>query len=247
MKEMIVKQRKLLHEFQNPIWLSRFPVIEVCRYTGPKKPISHGSALTKQVPSLANLTETVMVLNRAREKDFEFLKSVHANQGCPEYNGFNTMKAREEGLLLHKKTKTIYLPLIDMPPAEYDTILTSMLQVKRLSEASGQPFTVLTFDQQLYRYAVEIQWACPDLFPPSSFLIRLGGMHMLMSFIGAIGNLMTETGLADIMSSAFSGVHKMLQGKKFPMCMRALRMLVEVILIKVDKDEVKCYDLSWLT
>ena len=130
-----------------------------------------------------------------------------------------------------------------MPPAEYDTILTSMLQVKRLSEASGQPFTVLTFDQQLYRYAVEIQWACPDLFPPSSFLIRLGGMHMLMSFIGAIGNLMTETGLADIMSSAFSGVHKMLQGKKFPMCMSALRMLVEVIIIKVvDKDEVKCYD-----
>ena len=64
-----------------------------------------------------------------------------------------------------------------------------------------------------------------------------------MSFIGAIGNLMTETGLADIMSSAFSGVHKMLQGKTFPMCMRALRMLVEVILIKVvDKDEVKCYD-----
>ena len=66
----------------------------MCRYTGPKKPIPHGSALTrKQVSSLANL---VMVLNRAREKDFEFLKSVHANQGCPEYNGFNTMKAREE-------------------------------------------------------------------------------------------------------------------------------------------------------
>ena len=81
-------------------------VIEVCRHTGPKKPIPHGSALTKQVPSLANLTETDMVLNHAREKDFEFLKSVHANQGCPEYNGFNTMKARE-GLLLHKKTKNI--------------------------------------------------------------------------------------------------------------------------------------------
>ena len=126
-------------------------VIEVCRYTGTKNLIPHGSALTKQVPSLANLTETVMVLNRAREKDFEFLKSVHANQECPEYNGFNTMKAREEGLLLHKTTKTIYLPLIDMPPAEYDTILTSMLQVKQLSEASGQPFTVLMFDQQLYR------------------------------------------------------------------------------------------------
>ena len=61
-------------------------------------------------------------------------------------------------------------------------------------------------------------------------------MHMLMSFIGAVGNLMTETGLSDIMSSAFAGVHKMLQGKKFPMCMRALRMLVEVILMPIIDD-----------
>ena len=38
-------------------------------------------------------------------------------------------------------------------------------------------------------------------------------MHMLMSFIGAVGNLMAETGLSDIMSSAFAGVHKMLTGK----------------------------------
>ena len=61
-------------------------------------------------------------------------------------------------------------------------------------------------------------------------------MHMLMSFIGAIGNLMSETGLADVMSSAFSGVHKMLLGKKFPMCMKALRMVVGVILIPVIDD-----------
>ena len=117
------------------------------------------------------------------------------------------------------------------------------LQVKRLSEAAGQPFTVFTLDQQLYRYAVEIQWALPDVFPPSAFLVRLGGMHMLMSFIGAVGNLMSETGLADIMSSAFAGVHKMLLGKKFPMCMRALRMVVEVILIPtIDDHEVQCND-----
>ncbi len=124
-----------------------------------------------------------------------------------------------------------------MPPAEYDTMLTSMLQMKRLSEGTGQPFTICTFDQQLYRYAVEIQWTLPEVFPTSSFVVKLGGMHMLMSFIGAVGNLMAETGLSDIMSSAFAGVHKMLIGKKFPMCMRALpmcmralRMVVEVIL-----------------
>ena len=66
---------------------------------------------------------------------------------------------------------------------------------------------------------------------------------MLMSFIAAVGNLMTETGLADIMSSAFAGVHKVLEGKKFLMCMRALRMVVEVILEAALKElEVGCCD-----
>jgi len=44
---------------------------------------------------------------------------------------------------------------------------------------------------------------------------------------------MTETGLADIISSAFAGVQKMLIGKKFPMCMSALRIVVEVILKEI--------------
>ncbi len=57
-----------------------------------------------------------------------------------------------------------------------------------------------------------------------------------MSFIGSIGNLMAETGLADIMASVFAGVNKMLVGKKFPNSMRALRMVVEVILGPIIND-----------
>ena len=88
---------------------------------------------------------------------------------------------------------------------------------------------MFALDQQLYRYAVEIQWA---IFPLSTiFFVKLGGMHFLMSFIDAVGSLMTETGLVDIMSSAFGGAHKVLLGKKFPMCMGALRMMVQIILI----------------
>jgi len=45
---------------------------------------------------------------------------------------------------------------------------------------------------------------------------------MLMSFVDAIGTLMAETGLSEILKSVFGGVEKMLTGKKFPMNMRAL-------------------------
>ena len=56
---------------------------------------------------------------------------------------------------------------------------------------------------------------------------------MLMSFVGSIGYLMTESGLADIMEAAFGGVVKMLIGKKFPQNVRALRIVVEESLRKI--------------
>ena len=39
---------------------------------------------------------------------------------------------------------------------------------------------------------------------------------MLMSFIGSIGTLVTNSGLAKVLESTFSGVAKLWNGKKFP-------------------------------
>jgi hypothetical protein len=69
----------------------------------------------------------------------------------------------------------------------------------------------------------------PNLFG-DDFINRLGGMHFLMSFVGAIGSLMSNRGLEDIMKAAFDGVAKMLTGKKHPQNTRALRLVVEEIL-----------------
>ena len=46
------------------------------------------------------------------------------------------------------------------------------------------------------RAAVDVQWAYPKEF--SDVIVRLGGMHMLMSFVGAVGALMQGSGLAEI-------------------------------------------------
>ena len=61
---------------------------------------------------------------------------------------------------------------------------------------------------------------------------------MLMSFVGAI--LMAETGLAQILESVFGGVEKVLTGKKFPINMRAMRMVAEELLKDVvGKSQLK--------
>ena len=59
--------------------------------------------------------------------------------------------------------------------------------------------------------------------------LRLWGMHALMSFAGAVGSLMAESRLSDILSEVFGGVPKMLSGKKFPQNVHALRMMAEEV------------------
>ena len=73
-----------------------------------------------------------------------------------------TRLCREQGRYPKPKTKAVYLPLIDMPPAHPNTIMTAMSKAQQLTEKIGQTFTVFTADQQLYRVAIEVQWAHPD-------------------------------------------------------------------------------------
>ena len=54
--------------------------------------------------------------------------------------------------------------------------------------------------------------------------------------MGAVGSLIAETGLAEIINEAFSGVAKMLSGKKFPQNVRALRIVAEELLRRIVQD-----------
>ena len=46
---------------------------------------------------------------------------------------------------------------------------------------------------------LKVLWALPETFP--NFIPRLGGMHMLMSYVGCVGNLMTNSGLEEVLGS----------------------------------------------
>ena len=114
-----------------------------------------------------------------------------------------------------------------MKPSDPDMTLTAMVRVQELTSQTGQTFSLLTCDQQLYRVAVHVTWDQQERF--KDMYLRLGGMHALMSFAGAVGSLMAESRLSDIISEVFGGVPKMLSGKKFPQNVRALRMMAEEV------------------
>ena len=92
----------------------------------------------------------------------------------------------------------------------------------------------------MYRVALNAVWAYPEQF--DDVILRLGGMHMPMSFIGSIGALMADCGLSEILESTFGGVTKMLSENKFPQNMRALRLLVEELMRQLfSKKELTRY------
>ena len=73
-----------------------------------------------------------------------------------------------------------------------------------------------------------MKWAHPDDF--SDVILRHDGMHMLMSFVGAVGTLIQGLGLSEVLESTFAGVAKMLSAKKFPQNVRVMRLVVEELL-----------------
>ena len=151
-----------------------------------------------------------------------------ANEDNPEYAGFNTKHVRESGVSFKPKNKTMYTPLIDMKPSDPSTVMTAMIEARKLMNLAGQSNTIITADQQIYRVMIDISWAYEGDF--KDFIFRLGGMHLLISFVGAVGNLMGNSGLEELMKSAFAGISKMLTGKNFPMNVRAFRMVVGEVL-----------------
>ena len=85
-----------------------------------------------------------------------------------------------------------------MTPSDPDTLITALIEAERVTSNAGQKIVIFSWAQQLYRVLLNILFATPDMFP--NVLPRLGGMHMLMSFVGATaGSSMAESGLKDIL------------------------------------------------
>ena len=92
----------------------------------------------------------------------------------------------------------------------------------------GDKHAHLTADMQIYKVIMKLKWSDPERW--KFFIISPGGMHTLMSFIGCVGTLMKGSGLEEILSAAFSGVGKMLNGKAWPRPVRRFRMTTVALL-----------------
>lgn len=152
--------------------------------------------------------------------DFTWIFGKWKGAIIPGWNGFMEEKTASRPF---SKSQTLYLPFINAPASSYSTIYTALLTAARKCKSMKQDICCVTFDQPLYFKAREIISSSPADHELSTVVVRLGGFHLLMSFLGAIGYIMDGSGLQDAFSIVYAqaSTEKMLAGHAYSRAVRA--------------------------
>lgn len=128
----------------------------------------------------------------------------------------------------------MFLPIIHHPGSNKNTIYTTLDCAVRSAKTHDEIVIFITFDQHLYHKAHEIVAAANVQSDISNVIVRLGGFHMLMSFLGSIEYIMEGTGLKEALNVIYTpnSVDKMLDGHAFARSVRE-HGLVRIALIKL--------------
>lgn len=112
------------------------------------------------------------------------------------------------------KASVMFLPIIDLDPSDISCIY-SALQFVSTHALKYYVTPVLTFDQPLYWKALTIIRSQPNSIDVKQKVLRLGGLHMQMSFLDCIGHLMTGSGLHELLEVVYTSnaVTHMMTGK----------------------------------
>ena len=124
------------------------------------------------------------------------------------WNGF--MQVLHDGRSHPGKSQIFMLPIIDLSSSDeictYSTLVFIMNQAKAMNIVTPS----VTFDQPLWLKAYEISKS-----KQLDIVIRLGGFHTLMSFLGSIGTVMNGSGLSQLLELVYAknSVKHIISGK----------------------------------
>lgn len=155
----------------------------------------------------------------------------------PGWNGFmNLINSRREKC---DSTYVMALPFINLDATNTSTIFTALCFAAEQSRKQNQS-CIVTFDQPLFLKASEIVASAESDSDISKIVVRLGGFHLLMSFMGSVGRIMEDSGLECLWTTVYgkNTVQTMLNGHSYARCVRAYALTASAI-VNVMKDHCK--------
>ena len=121
------------------------------------------------------------------------------------------------------QSSVTFLPMIDMSSSD-PTCIFSTLKFVTEHARKHNVTPIITFDQPLWWKALTIIMSEPLGSDLREIVLRLGGFHIEMSFLGCIGNLMAGSGLKELLKMIYApnAVEHILTGKAIARAVRAL-------------------------
>ena len=124
------------------------------------------------------------------------------------------------------RSSVVFLPMIDLDPGNMSCIFSTLHYI--CAQAKSFSVTpVITFDQPLFWKALLIIESEQSWSALKTIVLRLGGLHTEMSFLGCVGHLMAGSGLEQLLEVVYAenAVKHILSGKAIARAVRGHLMV----------------------
>lgn len=184
------------------------------------------------------------VIDRERYEYYKKLNKVWRMMRCFKGNGISISWTTFHDILSKNDipvSNIIYLPFINNPPTEYDTIYTAMLRIVELANKINQQHVIITADLAIYSKARDILWNKPAPLE-GKVTLQMGGMHLTMALLASIGIIFGEGGLRVILTEcnvfAANSCKQVLEGKHYNRAVRGFTIVADSCRAYSIKDSI---------
>lgn len=94
------------------------------------------------------------------------------------------------------------MPFINLSASNLTTLYSALIYAACESKKHGQ-MCIVTFDQPLFMKSIEMVKSAEQNSDISGIIVRLGGFHLLMSYLGTIGYIMKGSGLEELWETVY--------------------------------------------
>ncbi|KAE8747077.1 hypothetical protein FOCC_FOCC006215, partial [Frankliniella occidentalis] len=170
-----------------------------------------------------------------KPKFSESPKTKESSAPLPSWSGYMEVAHANSGP--YDVSTVEYLPFINLDPTNLSCIFTALNFASDQCEKQKQKHCAVTFDLPLFMKATEISNGCPEL---KKVIVMLGGFHLIMSFLGCIGEIMSGSGLEDLFATVYAqnSVPHMMSGHAYARSMRAHSLAQQALSTIILKEAI---------
>ena len=173
-------------------------------------------------------------------EDLLWQQSSFLKDPIPSWSGTMQLIHNNERSDTKCKTSGTFLPIIDLSPSNMNCIYATLKFVSEIACKVKKP-TVITFDQPLFWKASKIIHSSTDR-NIKEIIVTLGTFHTVINLLGAIGTIMGNTGLSNILETIYndnSVVH--ILGGKAESCALRAHFIVDQCLSILIAEKTECF------